>query len=180
MRRVIATVVGTVIALVLLLSYKTHHLSTSNAAIAPPALTTPSSGSDPSVEPSPAPSVGPSAAPSASAGTPTTNAPKTVAPTTTKKAASTAKRVVQGDAEDTRYGPVQIQVTLTGSKITDIGILQMPQREQRDIEINSYAVPILQQETLEAQSSRINMVSGATYTSVGYIQSLQSALDKAK
>ena len=74
---------------------------------------------------------------------------------------------------------MQVQVTLTGSKITDVAILQVPQREQRDVEINSYAVPILQQEALQAQSAKIDMVSGATYTSVGYVQSLQSALDKA-
>ena len=179
MKRVIATVLGTVISLVLLLSYKTHSLSSSNAAVAPPALTTPSSGSAPSAAPSTpagAPSDQPSSGPSAA---PTTPA-RTAAPTTTPKATTSAKQVIQGTAVDTRYGPVQVQVTLAGSKITDVAILQVPQREQRDVEINSYAVPILQQETLQAQSAKIDMVSGATYTSVGYLQSLQSALDKAK
>jgi uncharacterized protein with FMN-binding domain len=171
MKRVIATVLGTVISLVLLLSYKTHSVSSSHAAVAPPALTTPSN------EPSAEPSLTPSAQPSASA--PASAAPTTAAPTTTKKA-STAKKVVQGDAVDTRYGPVQVQVTLSGSTITDVAILQVPDRERRDIEINDYAVPILRQEALQAQTAKIDMVSGATYTSVGYLQSLQSALDKAK
>lgn len=188
MRRVIATVVGTVISLVLLLSYKTHSVSSSTAAAAPPALTTPSSAGDPSAEasaaaPSAQPSSQPSTQPSAppfSAAPTTKAAPKAAAPTTTTKATTAAKQVVQGDAEDTRYGPVQVQVTLTGSSITDVQIVQVPNREQRDIEINDYAVPILRQEVLQAQTSQVNMVSGATYTSVGYLQSLQSALDKAK
>jgi uncharacterized protein with FMN-binding domain len=175
MKRVIATVLGTVISLVLLLSYKTHSLSSSNAAASPPALTTPSSGSDPSAAASVPPSAGPSVQPSGSASA----GPTTAAPTTTKKPSSAAKKVVQGNAVDTRYGPVQVQVTLSGSTITDVAILQVPQREQRDVEINGYAVPILRQEALQAQNAKIDMVSGATYTSVAYLQSLQSALDKA-
>jgi uncharacterized protein with FMN-binding domain len=111
-------------------------------------------------------------APSAGA---TTAAP-TTKPTTT---APSGTRTVQGDAVDTRYGAVQVAVTLSGKSITKITIVQIPQREPRDIEINNYAAPILTQEALQAQSANINMVSGATYTSQGYIQSLQSALDKA-
>jgi uncharacterized protein with FMN-binding domain len=80
---------------------------------------------------------------------------------------------------DTRYGPVQVAVVLAGTKITAINILQVPDQERRDIEINNFAVPVLNQEALAAQSTKIDMVSGATYTSQGYLQSLQSALDKA-
>jgi uncharacterized protein with FMN-binding domain len=57
--------------------------------------------------------------------------------------------------------------------------LQLPNDRQRDLEIDDFAIPQLTQETLSAQSARIDAVSGAIYTSEGYIQSLQSALDKA-
>jgi uncharacterized protein with FMN-binding domain len=80
---------------------------------------------------------------------------------------------------DTRYGPVQVQVVMSGSQLTAVNILQVPNQERRDLEINNYAVPLLNQEALQAQSAQINMISGATYTSQGYLQSLQSALDKA-
>jgi uncharacterized protein with FMN-binding domain len=70
-------------------------------------------------------------------------------------------------------------VTLTNGKITKVTALQLPSDRQRDVEIDNFAVPQLTQETLSAQSARIDSVSGATYTSDGYIRSLQSALDKA-
>jgi len=178
MRRVIATVVGTVISLILLLSFKTHSLTTSSNAAVPPAVTTPSSAAPSDSSGSTAPSTTPSTAPSAgTSAAPSTGASPT--PAKTKTSTSTASRTVQGDAIDTRYGPVQVAVSLTGSKITAINILQVPNQERRDIEINNYAVPVLNQEALQAQSAKIDMVSGATYTSVGYLQSLQSALDKA-
>jgi uncharacterized protein with FMN-binding domain len=84
-----------------------------------------------------------------------------------------------GDAADTRYGPVQVQITLAGGKITAAQAVQVPQENGRDVRINSAAVPILVQETLQAQSAQIDTVSGATYTSEGYTQSLQSAIDAA-
>ena len=173
MRRVLATVVATLVALVLLLSFKTHSL-TSTAA--PAAVSTPAQA--PSAA---APAVPSSAAPSGALfgpAAPSTAGPSTTSPkaTTTKSAAS---RTVDGDAVETRYGAVQVRVALTGSTITGITMLQVPDREQRDIEINDQAVPILTQETLQAQSAKIDMVSGATYTSQGYLQSLQSALDKS-
>jgi uncharacterized protein with FMN-binding domain len=74
---------------------------------------------------------------------------------------------------------VQLQVTLQGTKITDIVALQMPSSHQRSIEISQAAEPILRQEALQSQSAQINIVSGATYTSQSYAQSLQGALDQA-
>ena len=79
----------------------------------------------------------------------------------------------------TQWGPVQVQLTVAGGKITAADVLQVPSGNQRDEEINSYAVPVLNQEVLAAQNANIDMVSGATVTSDGYIQSLQSALDQA-
>ena len=84
-----------------------------------------------------------------------------------------------GAAADTRYGPVQVQITVAGGKITDAQAVQYPQESGRDVRINSAAVPALNDETLQAQSAQIDMVSGATYTSEGYQQSLQSAIDQA-
>ncbi|GLY38230.1 FMN-binding protein [Amycolatopsis sp. NBRC 101858] len=84
-----------------------------------------------------------------------------------------------GSAADTRYGPVQVQITVAGGKITDAEAIQYPQESGRDVRINSAAVPELNQETLQAQNAQIDTVSGATYTSEGYQQSLQSAIDQA-
>ena len=79
----------------------------------------------------------------------------------------------------TQWGPVQVQLTVAGGKITSADVLQVPSGNHRDEEINSYAVPVLNQEVVAAQNGNIDMVSGATVTSDGYIQSLQSALDRA-
>jgi len=84
-----------------------------------------------------------------------------------------------GDTAQTQWGPVQLELTLKSGTITDVSVLQYPSGNPQDDQINSYALPILIQETLDAQSAQIDMVSGATVTSVGYAQSLQSALDQA-
>ncbi|MYW65101.1 FMN-binding protein [Streptomyces sp. SID8379] len=88
-------------------------------------------------------------------------------------------RTVTGDTVQTRYGPVQVELTLSGSKITAARAVQSPGDDPRSRQINAAAVPTLVQETLSAQSARIDTVSGATFTSEGYISSLQSALDQA-
>jgi uncharacterized protein with FMN-binding domain len=86
---------------------------------------------------------------------------------------------VTGDAADTRWGPVQVGIKVANGKITNVEIVQAPKENRRDVEINDEALPILTQETLSAQSAQIDTVSGATYTSDGYIRSLQSAIDRA-
>ncbi|WP_433307247.1 FMN-binding protein [Actinoplanes sp. CA-030573] len=84
-----------------------------------------------------------------------------------------------GNVAQTRWGPVQVSITVSGGRITDVGVPTYPSNNGRDVEINSRALPILRQETLEKQSADIDAVSGATVTSDGYRQSLQSALDAA-
>ncbi|MFG2168790.1 FMN-binding protein [Micromonospora chersina] len=84
-----------------------------------------------------------------------------------------------GSVAQTRWGPVQVRITVSGGKITDVTAVQVPDGNHRDQEINDYAVPILRQEALAAQSARIDTVSGATVTSDGYRESLQSAIDAA-
>ncbi|MEU6773902.1 FMN-binding protein [Streptomyces sp. NPDC046759] len=88
-------------------------------------------------------------------------------------------KTVTGDTVQTRWGPVQVRVTIKSGKITEVTAVQYPSDNPHDQEINSYALPQLRRETLDAQSASIDMVSGATYTSTGYRQSLQSALDSA-
>ncbi|WP_172967953.1 FMN-binding protein [Micromonospora sp. WMMD754] len=84
-----------------------------------------------------------------------------------------------GSVAQTRWGPVQVRITVSAGKITDVAAVQVPDGNHRDQEINDYAVPILRQEALAAQSARIDTVSGATVTSDGYRESLQSAIDAA-
>ncbi|MFF7973168.1 FMN-binding protein [Streptomyces sp. NPDC007905] len=92
---------------------------------------------------------------------------------------SSASRTVTGDTIQTRWGPVQVRVTIKSGKLTEVTALNYPQDNPRDQEINGYALPQLRREALTAQSAQIDTVSGATYTSDGYRQSLQSALDSA-
>ena len=87
--------------------------------------------------------------------------------------------VVNGAPADTQYGPVQVQIRIRAHRIIRADAIDYPQGGSRDREINSYAIPQLDQETMNAQSANIDTVSGATYTSDGYRRSLQSALDAA-
>ncbi|MFC8797459.1 FMN-binding protein [Promicromonospora sp. NPDC057138] len=86
----------------------------------------------------------------------------------------------QGTTASTRWGPVQVQITVSGGQITDAQALQYPTGNSTDDRINSYAIPVLNGEVLDAQNTQIDMVSGATVTSGGYLDSLQSALDQAR
>jgi uncharacterized protein with FMN-binding domain len=88
-------------------------------------------------------------------------------------------QTVTGSAVQTEWGPVQVAIAVSGSQIMDVQVLQYPANNPKDVQINNYALPILVDETLSAQSADIQMVSGATVTSVGYVQSLQAALDEA-
>jgi uncharacterized protein with FMN-binding domain len=83
-----------------------------------------------------------------------------------------------GDAIDTRYGPAQVKVTVSGGKITSIEAVQLQSNDPRSQMISSSAAPVLKQEVLSKQTADVDVVSGATYTSASYLQSLQSALDK--
>lgn len=99
---------------------------------------------------------------------------------TSSSAASTdTTQTVTGDAVQTRYGPVQVEITVTGSTITDVTTVASPDGDHESAQINAYAVPELEQQALAAQSASIDGVSGASYTTQGFEQSLQSALAKA-
>jgi uncharacterized protein with FMN-binding domain len=88
-------------------------------------------------------------------------------------------KTYKGGVAQTRWGPVQVTITVSGGKITDVGVPTYPNGNRRDAEINAQALPVLRQETLDKQSADVDAVSGATVTSDGYRQSLQSALDAA-
>ena len=108
--------------------------------------------------------------------------PYTSSPTpgsTASRTTSGASQTVTGSVAQTQWGPVQVQLSMQGSTISSVTVVQYPNGNARDDQINSYALPILIQETTDAQSAQIDMVSGATVTSTGYVQSLQSALDQA-
>jgi uncharacterized protein with FMN-binding domain len=86
---------------------------------------------------------------------------------------------VTGQAVQIPFGVVQVSVTFQNGKITNVQNVQLPQGDRHTNQISQYAGPQLRTQALQAQSANINGVSGATYTSYGYQQSLQSALDQA-
>jgi uncharacterized protein with FMN-binding domain len=151
MRRVAFAIVGTIAGLVGLLSFKTHSASVAN----PPAAV---STTDPNT----------------SGATPNTGSAPSV-----PSVPGSSTNSLTGDVADTRWGPVQVRITVTNGKLTDVTAVEYPNENPRDQEINSYAIPALNREALAAGSAKIDMISGATYTSQGYLESLQSALDKA-
>ena len=110
----------------------------------------------------------------ATASTTSTTSTATAAPGSASAVSGTAT----GDAVDTQYGAAQVRVTVKGGKITSIEALQLQRNDPRSVQISSSAAPVLQQEALTAQSANVDAVSGASYTSASYTQSLQSALDK--
>jgi uncharacterized protein with FMN-binding domain len=101
------------------------------------------------------------------------------APSSNTPGRSRRSGTLTGPVVQTVWGPVQVQVSTNGDTITDVSVLQYPHGSPNDDQINGYALPLLVQETLTAQSANIDMVSGATVTSGGYVQSLQAALDEA-
>ncbi|MCX4763662.1 FMN-binding protein [Streptomyces sp. NBC_01275] len=155
LRRIALASAATVSGMVLLLSLKPHTTPTVAGLATSPA---PSSSSG---------SSGSSSSSGTSSGA------------TGSTGSATGTRTVTGDSVQTRYGPVQVRVTLKNGKLTDVTALAYPQENPRDQQINAYAVPQLTREALTAQSADIDTVSGATYTSEGYRESLQSALDSA-
>jgi uncharacterized protein with FMN-binding domain len=159
MRRVILAVTGTIAGLVALLSFKSHVPSI------PVAATTGGSGAS-------------SSSSSSSSGGQTTTVPGEFPQGSLAKNLPAGETAVDGNAANTAYGPVQIQLIERSSKIVKVAVLVQPANTLHDIQIGAFAFPKLISETLAAQNGKIDAVSGASYTSAGYIQSLQSALDK--
>lgn len=98
--------------------------------------------------------------------------------TATRTSAARGERTATGDAVSTQYGNAQVKVTVSGGRIVDVQAVQLQDNGARSVQISSYAAPLLRQSALAKQTASIDFVSGATYTSTSYQQSLQSALDK--
>jgi len=173
MRKITLWLFSTVAALVLLFSYRT---STNSGAAATVAATEPSSTTTRSSGSTPLPSASTSSAAKSNSAKSGSSAPKTSASPT----AATSTKTYTGSTASTRWGDVQVTITVANGKITDVQVPVYPSGNGRDQEINARALPILTQETLQAQNATIDTVSGATVTSDGYLQSLQSALDAAQ
>ncbi|WP_111768708.1 FMN-binding protein [Nakamurella deserti] len=120
----------------------------------------------------------PSAGTAGSSSTPTATSPSSAAATRTGAANGTSATYT-GATASTRWGDVQVAVTVTDGRITAVDVPVFPNGNGKDRQINARALPVLVQETITAQSADVDMVTGATVTSDGYLQSLQSALDQA-
>lgn len=110
----------------------------------------------------------------------TTASSSSTSSTTASTSSATKTRSAVGSDVPYQFGDLQVKVTATGSKITDISIVQANVTDPHSASIDQYAIPQLRSEALSAQSAKIAGVSGASYTSAAYEQSLQSALDKLK
>jgi uncharacterized protein with FMN-binding domain len=157
MRRITLWLLSTVAAVVLAFSYRTSTMGAAGGgtvAVAAPPTTGPTGTTDDA----------------GSTGNATT-------PETTGNAGTAG--TYAGSVVQTRWGPIQVTITVAGGKITDVAVPTYPSGNPRDQEINAYALPVLRQAVLDAQSAQIDTVSGATVTSDGYKQSLQAALDAA-
>ncbi len=171
MRRITLWLLSTVTVLVLLFSYRTSTSSTAEAArggasvhhqdgtgSAVPATSTPG--------------------PDSSAGATGDSSSSASSPSPSHSSSGTSGTFT-GDPADTRWGTIQVRITVQDGRITASETVQQPSGNPRDEEINATAVPVYNQETIAAQSTRIDAVSGATVTWQGYTQSLQSAIDQA-
>jgi len=156
-RRIVVALVGTVAGLLGLFSY---HTSLAGAG----SVTT-------------APALGASSAPTATSGS--SSGGSSSGGSSSGGSTAGGSRTVTGAVAQTRWGPVQVRLRISGGKITAADAVQYPNGNGMDQQINSYALPVLAREVLAVQSAQIDLVSGATVTSDGYVTSLQSAIDKA-
>ncbi|HWS57326.1 MAG TPA: FMN-binding protein [Actinotalea sp.] len=158
MRRIVIALASTLTGLVLLFSWPTSLNRTVAAATATGTTTgaTSSAGS--------------------TAGDSTDGSGATPAP---QAAAEPVTATYTGASVSTRFGDVQVQITVTDGVITAADAIAYPTRDRESQQINAWAVPALNDEVLAAQSASIDMLSHATYTSAAYISSLQDALDQA-
>jgi len=178
MKKIVYAVLATLTGLVLLFSYRTSLEVVAPAANGTPGTTKNTTGSATGTSSG---STSSGTASAASSGTASGSSSSTTSGSGSATTGSGLKDgTFTGQAVDTRYGAVQVAITVSGGQITDVSVPQYPNTERRDEEINAQAIPMLISETKNAQSAQIDMISGATFTSDGYTQSLQSAIDQAK
>ncbi len=168
MARIIIWLASTIASLVLLFGYPSSTTgATSSVQVGPAIPGMQASAASPST-------------PTGARGTSTPAATGTSSQAATKatptKAAATT---YTGDTVSTPYGPVQVQITATGTTVTDVAVLQVPSSNGQDQAINGRAVPELNAQVVDGNAKDVHAVSGASYTSSAYLDSLQSALDQA-
>jgi FMN-binding domain len=175
MRRIILAIVSTTAALVFLLTFKTHSVSSVTAP--PAAVGTPSAstgggsgtssgtGTSGGASPSSTPSGSTGSTGSSSGSTGGTGSSSGSTGSTGSSSGTSSAKIVTGDAAETIYGPVQVQITVKNRKVTGANATVYPTGTPRDAQINAFAIPQLEQETVAAGNANIDAVSGATYTS---------------
>jgi uncharacterized protein with FMN-binding domain len=130
--------------------------ATPRVALGPPAPPPPPRATSPTDAPSPAPTA-----------------------TATPEVVTAAKQVVDGQVARTPYGDVQVEVTVKGGRVVDIVAIRLPDSDRHSRRISEIVGPMLHDDAIQVGDGRIHGVSGATYTSMGYARSLQSAMDQA-
>ncbi len=161
MRRALTVLSATVLGVVWLVTFKVTPLDVA-AVPSQPAQTAPP----------PTPST------SAGARTPTPTS-RLATPLPTAAGTPADSGTFSGTTIDTRYGPVQVRIVVSGQKIVEVQALQLPRDRARSAYISQYSAPLLRTEAIRAQNAQIDVVSGATYTSIAYERSLDSALKLA-
>jgi uncharacterized protein with FMN-binding domain len=176
LKRALAATVATAGGLAALLSYKSGKppkrliASAPTASVPSPPSSTPQSTERPTTTSITAPRT-----------TTTTASTAPAAPTvTTRSPGQYADGTFTGSDELNRYGDVQVQAVVRNGRLVDVVPLQLPQDRSRSQQISNYSAPVLHDEAIRAQGAQIDGVSGATYTSIGYLDSLQAALDAAR
>ena len=164
MIKVVIPLVSTAVGLVLLLSFKSHTVGAPTSALSGTAT-------------GPTPSTPSASGPPSGSGDGNASGTTSPSPSATKKPTGKSSTFT-GNPIDTPYGTMQVAAVITAGKLTDVKVLQETEAGISP-QIDAQALPVLKSEALSAHSANIDMVSGATYTSQGYTQSLQSALDKA-
>lgn len=163
MRRAPIVLTSTVLGTAAVLSFKPRQPELSAAAVASSAPSVPETASG-----------SPGGSTSGSSG----GAPSTPDSGGTSGSSSAGTQTATGTAVDTVYGAAQVKVTVAGGKITKVEAVQLQSADPKSVQISNYAAPILAQSALTKQSGDLDAVSGATYTSLSYEASLQSALDQ--
>jgi uncharacterized protein with FMN-binding domain len=169
--RAAVTLAATAIGVALLFSFRTPPAAPI-ATLTPPSISSSSS--------TPSPTATPSGAPPSGGASPSPTSTATATPTPKPTASGLKSGSFTGQSYANPYGNVQVQVVVSGGKITDVKTVQYPNGHQQSVFINDQALPLLREEVLQAQNAQINLIGGASFTSEGYAQSVQSALDLAR
>jgi uncharacterized protein with FMN-binding domain len=162
--RAVVALLATAVAVVLMISFRTPPTGAIGTGAALPAQ--------------PVPSATPTSGSSTSSGGPPTG-PQPPTPTPSPRSNGLKSGTFTGSDYPNQFGDVQVKITVSGGKITDVTALQYPTDRARSALISQQAIPLLREEVLQAQTANIDILGGATFTTESYAESVQSALDQA-